>query len=82
MMSPVTWLLHSPPVFKLDNATFPNAIYPKLVHYDGGFVCGPLRNHTDPVPEPFPPGTRVHVKQNKCTNSVCGHRLTSGTLSL
>ena len=39
-------------------------IYPKNIRYDGGFVCGLLRNNTDPVPEPFPPGTRVNVQHN------------------
>ena len=62
--NPITRKCYSPPTFKLDFSSFPNAIYPRLVRYDGGFVCGPLRNNTDPVPEPFPPGTRVNVKQN------------------
>jgi hypothetical protein len=36
-------------------------LYPKNIRYDGGFVCGPLRNRTDPVTEPFPPGTRIYI---------------------
>ena len=62
--NPMTRKYYSPPIFKLDNSTFPNAIYPRLVRYDGGFLCGPLCNSTDPVVEPFPPGTRVNIKHN------------------
>ena len=27
-------------------------------------MCGPLRNQSDPVPEPFPPGTRVNINHD------------------
>jgi hypothetical protein len=62
--NPLTRSYYNPPVFKLDESTLPAMIYPKSIRYDGGFVCGLLRNQTDPSPEPFPPGTRVNVKHN------------------
>jgi hypothetical protein len=62
--SPITKKYYSPPVFKLEQSHLPVMLYPKNIRYDGGFVCGPLRNRTDPVTEPFPPGTRVFVTNN------------------
>jgi hypothetical protein len=59
--NPITRAYYSPPSFKLDPTPLPVTLYPKHVRYDGGFVCGPLRNNSDPVPEPFPPGTRVQL---------------------
>ncbi len=35
--------------------------FPKSVRYDGGLTCGLYQNKTDPVLEPFPPGTRVSL---------------------
>jgi hypothetical protein len=62
--NPITRAYYSPPSFKLDPTPLPITLYPKHIRYDGGFMCGPLRNHSDPVPEPFPPGTRVQVYKN------------------
>ena len=59
--NPITRKYYSPPVFKLERSHLPVMLYPKNIRFDGGFVCGPLRNRTDPVAEPFPPGTRVLV---------------------
>jgi hypothetical protein len=59
--NPITKKYYSPPVFKLEQSQLPVMLYPKHIRFDGGFVCGPLRNRTDPVAEPFPPGTRISV---------------------
>jgi hypothetical protein len=59
--NPVTKKYYSPPVFKLEPNHLPVMLYPKNIRFDGGFVCGPLRNRTDPVTEPFPPGTRLTI---------------------
>jgi hypothetical protein len=47
-------------------------LYPQHIRFDGGFVCGPLRNRTDPVAESFPPGTRVFVSagNNKIKDTI------------
>jgi hypothetical protein len=70
--NPLTKSYYSPPVFKLDTSHLPVMLYPKHIRYDGGFVCGPLRNRTDPVPEPFLPGTRVEIDVNgdKCKGTI------------
>jgi hypothetical protein len=62
--NPITKKYYSPPVFKLEQSHLPVMLYPKNIRYDGGFVCGPLRNRTDPVTEPFPPGTRVFITKD------------------
>jgi hypothetical protein len=62
--NPITRSYYSPPSFKIDPTPLPVTLYPKHIRYDGGFVCGPLLNDSDPVPEPFPPGTRVNLFVN------------------
>ena len=32
--------------------------------FDGGLTCGLLRNNTNPIHEPFPPGNRVSIQHN------------------
>jgi hypothetical protein len=59
--NPITKKYYSPSVFKLEQSHLPVMLYPKNICYDGGFVCGPLRNCTDFITEPFPPGTRVYI---------------------
>ncbi|KAL7523063.1 hypothetical protein ACHAWF_000973, partial [Thalassiosira exigua] len=57
--NPVTRSYYRPQAFRLDEGRLPVTNFPKSIKYDGGLTCGLLRNRTDPVPEPFPPGTRV-----------------------
>jgi len=61
--NPITRQYYRPQAFKLDESRLPISMYPKSIHYDGGLTCGLLRYNTDPVPEPFPPGTRVTIQQ-------------------
>ena len=61
--NPLTRQYYRPQAFKLDESRLPITMYPKSIHYDGGLTCGLLRHNTDPVPEPFPPGTRVTIQQ-------------------
>jgi hypothetical protein len=61
--NPITKKYYSPPIFKLDQSHLPVMLYPHHIRFDGGFVCGPLRNRTDPIAEPFPPGTRVFLSK-------------------
>jgi hypothetical protein len=63
--NPITKKYYSPPIFKLDQSHLLVMLYPKHIRFNGGFVCGPLRNRTDPVAAPFPPGTRVFVNNGK-----------------
>ena len=67
--NPVIKSYYSPPTFKMDPSALPLTIFPKNVRYDGGLLVGPLRNNTDPVPEPFPPGTRVEIQQTETINT-------------
>jgi hypothetical protein len=59
--SPFTKQYYRPPVFKLDEGRLPITCFPKSIKFDGGLFCGPIRNKSDPVPEPFPPGTPVSI---------------------
>ena len=59
--NPQTRSYYRPPAFKLDEGRLPVTNFPQHVRYDGGLTCGFMRNRTDPVPEPFPPGTRVTI---------------------
>ena len=62
--SPVTRSYYRPPAFRLDEHRLPITNFPKHIRYDGGLTCGLMRNNNDPVPEPFPPGTRVTLSIN------------------
>jgi len=59
--NPITRSYYRPPTFHLDESALPATLFPKHIRYDGGLTSGLLRNRTDPVPEPFPPGTRVTI---------------------
>ncbi|KAL7525881.1 hypothetical protein ACHAXR_001202, partial [Thalassiosira sp. AJA248-18] len=59
--NPLTRSYYRPQNFRLDEHRLPVTNFPKSIKFDGGLTCGLLRNKTDPVPEPFPPGTRVTI---------------------
>ncbi|KAL7525486.1 hypothetical protein ACHAWF_001390, partial [Thalassiosira exigua] len=63
--NPITKSYYRPQAFRLDEGRLPATTFPTSIRYDGGLTCGLFRNRTDPVPEPFPPGTRVNVKQDE-----------------
>jgi hypothetical protein len=56
--NPLTKQYYRPPVFKLDEGRLPITNFPKSIKL---LTCGPIRNRTDPAPEPFPPGTKVTI---------------------
>lgn len=62
--NPVSRSYYRPPAFRLDEGRHPATNFPKSLKFDGGLTCGLLRYKTDPVPEPFPPGTRVDITHN------------------
>ncbi|KAL7529373.1 hypothetical protein ACHAXR_004647, partial [Thalassiosira sp. AJA248-18] len=59
--NPLTRSYYRPQNFRLDEHRLPITNFPKSIKFDGGLTCGLLRDKTDPVPEPFPPGTRVTI---------------------
>ncbi|KAL7549847.1 hypothetical protein ACHAWF_013106, partial [Thalassiosira exigua] len=63
--NPITKSYYRPQAFRLDESRLPATTFPTSIRYDGGLTCGLFRNRTDPVPEPFPPGTRVNVKRDE-----------------
>ncbi|KAL7546380.1 hypothetical protein ACHAWF_009719, partial [Thalassiosira exigua] len=60
---------YHPPAFRLDASRLPVMNFPQSVKYQGGLTYGLLRNRTDPVPEPFPPGTRVMITKDGDTSA-------------
>ena len=62
--NPLTKSYYRPPVFWLDESRLPVTNFPLSIKYDGGLSCALYRNRTDPVSEPFPPGTRVNLNVN------------------
>ena len=54
--NPLTKSYYRPPAFRLDEGRFPATNFPSM-KYDGGLTCGLYRDHTDPIPESFLPGT-------------------------
>ncbi|KAL7541560.1 hypothetical protein ACHAWF_006964, partial [Thalassiosira exigua] len=67
--NPITKSYYRPPAFRLDESRLPVMNFPQSIKYQGGLTCGLLRNRTDPVPEPFPPGTRVTITKGDETSA-------------
>ena len=61
--NPLTRSYYRPPAFRLSEGRFPATNFPSL-KYDGGLTCGLYQDRTDPIPEPFPPGTRVSINSH------------------
>jgi len=59
--NPITKSYYRPPAFSLDESRLPSTNFPKSIRFDGGLTCGLLRYRTDPINEPFPPGTQVSI---------------------
>ena len=55
--NPITQSYYCPPAFRLDKGRLLVTTFPTYIRYDGGLTCGLVRNRTDLVAEPFPPGT-------------------------
>ena len=58
----ITSSYYRPPAFRIDESRPPITNFPNPLRFDGGITCGLLRNKTDPIHEPFPPGTRVSIQ--------------------
>jgi hypothetical protein len=59
--NPLTKSYYRPQAWTLDKTRLPITHWPTLIKYDGSLHCGRYSNRTDPIPEPFPPGTRVQL---------------------
>ena len=55
--NPITSSYYRPPYFILDESRLPITNFPNSLRFDGGLNCGLLINKTNPIHEPFPPGT-------------------------
>ena len=49
---------------KIAHSCAPITNLPTSIKYDGHLTCSLMRNHTDPFPEPLPPGTHVTITHN------------------
>ena len=62
--NPITSSYYHPPAFRLDESRIPITNFPNSLRFDVGLTCSLLRNNTDPIHEPFPPGNRVSIQYN------------------
>ena len=62
--NPINSSYYRPPYFRLDKSRLPITNFQNYLRFDVGLTCGLLRNNTDPIHEPFPPGTRVSIQHN------------------
>ena len=60
--NPITSSYYRPPAFRHYEYRLPITNFPNSLRFDGGLSCGLLRNKTEPIHEPFPPGTRVSIQ--------------------
>ena len=68
--NPTTSSYYRLPSFRLDESRLPITNFPNPLLFDGGFICGLLRNNTDPIHETLPTGTHVSIQHNDTTD--CG----------
>ena len=62
--NPITSSYYRPPDFRLDESRLPITNFPNFLRFDGGLTCGLIRNKTDHIHEPFPPGTHVSIQHH------------------
>jgi hypothetical protein len=62
--NPLTKSYYRPQAWTLDETRLPVTHWPTLIKYDGSLHCGRYSNRTDPIPEPFPPGTRIQLMRD------------------
>ena len=62
--NPITSSYYRPPAFQIDESRLPITNFHHSLCFDGSLIWGLLRNKTDPIQEPFPPGTRVSIQHN------------------
>ena len=62
--NPITSSYYRPPAFRIDESRLPVTNFTNSLPFDGGLTCGLLRNKTDPMHDPLPPGNRVSIKNN------------------
>ena len=62
--NPITSSYCSPPDFWLDESRLPITDFQNSLRFDGGLTCSLLRNKTNPIHEPFPPGTHVSIQHD------------------
>jgi hypothetical protein len=65
--NPLTKSYYRPQAFSLAESRLPLAHWPTCLCPDGSMTCGLLCHNTNPVPEPFPPGTRITLNRNDRT---------------
>ena len=62
LYNPLTSSYYRLPAFRLDESRTPINNSPNSLRFYGGIKCGLLQNKTEPINEPFPPGTRVYIQ--------------------
>ena len=50
--------------FRLDESRPQINNLPNPLYFDGVLTCGLIQDKTDPIHEPFPPGTRMYIQHN------------------
>ena len=68
--NPITYSYYLLQLFRLSESRLPINNFSNKLRFDGGLTCSLLRNNTDPIHEPFPPGTRVSIQHNNTLS--CG----------
>ena len=68
--NPHTRSYYTPPSYRLDKALYPSSQFSFHIKYDGAIILGLYRNKRDPIPKPFPPGTRIPLLRDGDTQSA------------
>ena len=60
--NPTTSSYYHPPAFRLYESRIPITNFHNSLRFGCGSTCVLLKNKTDPIHDPFPPGTRVSIQ--------------------
>ena len=65
--NPIMSSYYRSPAFRPDESRLPITNFPNSLRFDSGLTYFLLRNNTNPIHEPFPPGTRVSIQHKYIT---------------
>ena len=64
LYNPITSSYYRPLAFRIDESIITITNFPSSLRFNGGLTCSLVINKTDPIHEPFPPGTAVSIQHN------------------
>ena len=68
--NPITSSYYHSPSFRLNKSRLPITNFSNSLRFDGDLTCSLLRNKTDPIHDPYPPGNRMSIQHDNAPSRV------------